>query len=208
MATYATLDQLLASYPVSTRPDYDDDQLVELQNQLQEVTDAITDEVSFDFFRHPETDYDPAEERLLDGKSRSRLHVHEGIIELELVEVRDHPTSAYVELDADDYVLHAMYGRQGRPADHVDLTRRGRTVWPCGPDAVRLTGTFGFPEVPGPVRRATIAWVRQGISGSDSFSGGQAGPDEFGRVVATNLMPNLVYRLFERERNRYMGCAT
>lgn len=204
---YATIDELLASYPASTRPDETSnaDQIAELTTQLEDVSDALTDEISIDFYRHPADAYDPDEERLFDGKGSHRLHVHEGILELAVVEIRSARNADWTVVDEDDYVLVAMYGRQGRPADHVDFLNRR---WPRGPETVRLTGTFGFETVPPAIRRATIAWARQGVSGSDTFSGGIVGPDELGRPVGPNRMPDLTYRVVERERRRYMSCGT
>lgn len=105
--------------------------------------------------------------------------------------VRDSEMSAYVEVPAGDtgYYLDGwsvgvgVYGTDW-PYEDVTLSPAGAcTVFPTGRRAVKIVGTFGFPRVPAPVKRAVLAECAERFR--QKIGGGQApaGVNQFGTPI-------------------------
>lgn len=88
----------------------------------------------------------------------------------------DHDSSDYAWDLADVFVWPRPRNAQalGYPYRRIDLRALGNapiTSWPYPPGTVRITGTWGWPEVPPPIRDITVYVARQM---RDTTSGGAA----------------------------------
>jgi hypothetical protein len=203
MTAFANLDQLLASYPASTRPDVTDETRARMADVLEQVTDALIEEIGYDF--RPWEGEDSAV-WILDAPNSTRLHVHSGVQSIASIAIKTSATADWETIGDDDAALVAFYS--DRQYDHIDLTGVGRTRWPAGRRRIRLTGRPGLTRVPRTAVEATVAWARQQISSDSSYTGGIPGPDGFSQALAMNRAPEVVFRFLERERRRYMACST
>lgn len=104
--------------------------------------------------------------------------------------VRDSETSSYVEVSAGDtgYYLQAGIGQgiagTDWPYEDIVLSPAGSYVcFPVGRRAVKLVGVLGWPVIPGPVRQATIADVRERFRQSVSGGAAPQGINQFGVPV-------------------------
>jgi len=198
---FATLDDLLLATPDSAT---DSKFLADAQQRLVDATGDLVDEVGYTVFRTPATG---TEARIFDGDGTYRLHVHEGIAELETVEIRLTAGGDWVELPSTDYYLEAEPGiltpRPGDPHFHVcleELATHG--VWPSFRQGVRLTLATGWPAIPSSWREATVALARQRATAGASLPGSLTGPEGM-RASMPNLWPRSVYDLVRREAMRH-----
>lgn len=199
--SYATLDDLLLA--VGHVPQAGSRELARMQRALVDATDKLIDEIGFDFFRHPATG---TEVRLVDGTGDGRLHVHEGIVSLSAVRIKESASASFVAVNSADYLLSPAVPRSGWPYDHVDFTGVGTYgIWPRVKRGVELTGVFGWPRVPRAVINANIAWARQDLAADPSFPGGIVGPEELGSPSGPNRLPDAVWRL-KRAMSRAHWC--
>ena len=70
------------------------------------------------------------------------------------VEIRPRPSSDYTMLDSTDYETLRSTNRQDWPADTLVRTD-ARWFYP-GPNALRVTATWGFPSIPEAIEQATL----------------------------------------------------
>ena len=202
---YATIDDLLLA---KGQPTTDTRYIAEAERKLTDATNDLDAEIGYTHFRTPRTG---TETRLFNGNGTCRLHVHEGIAQLDLVEIRLTPGGSWTPLVADDWYLEAepnqLTPRPGDPYFHVALApNRGYTVFPRFPQSVRLTLATGWPTVLSSWRVATVAWARQRLAMDPSIPGGPMGPEEMGSPVGPDLWPRAVYDLVQREARRH-SCA-
>lgn len=175
-----------------------------LTQHLEDTTVELTREIGWSYFRSPETG---TTTRILHGNGTNRLHVHEGIAELALVEVRYSTTEDWVELAATDWYLEAAPGEpnalDGEPYFHVVLDPSGNyRTFPSGPLRVRLTLATGWPAVPTYAVAANVAWARQRLA-LDPAMAGQVGPEDMGVPTGPDRWPRAVYDLVQREKQRH-----
>lgn len=208
---FASLDDLLlrvSSIPQDTR------RLAAMEKALVESADRIRHVLGgWAFWRSPQSG---TTQRTFRGTGTDLLHVHAGIVSLTTVEIRETDDGAWVTVDASDWQLLCKANPQdefsrpsGEPWDHLQLT--GVTTYSTFPRGrtprVRLTGAFEWDPIPPHVVGANVDWARQQLAADPSFPGGIVGPDELGRPVGPNRMPDSVWRLLLWQQHRF-SCAT
>lgn len=204
--SYASLDDLLLAVPQIPT---DSRRLARMETALVETTDQLIAEIGYDFFRHPQTG---TEARTFHGMGTNLLHVHSGIVSLTAVDIRLSIGASWTSIAAADWWLEVdpgeLRGRPGEPYFHVRLSADASyVVFPKLENAVRLTGAFNWNRPPARVVAANVAWARQTLAADPSFPGGIVGPDEFGRPVGPNRLPDAVWRLKLSESRRHQ-CST
>lgn len=199
--TYASLDDLLLSLPDHAT---DTKFLADAQQRLIEAARDIDAEVGYSALRTP---YTGTEERVFDSDGGGRLHIHEGIAQLDKVEILDARGGDWIEIDSGDYYLEAEPGvltpRPGEPYYHIVMADLATyPSWPSFRQAVRLTLATGFATVHPTWREANVALARQRSSAGASLPGSMTGPEGF-RTAMPNLWPRSVYDLVRRESQRH-----
>ena len=208
--TYASLDRLLALF--ETRPTQAA-RLARLGSLLGTATaQLIADAGGRDYFRHPSSG---SATWVVDGKGTDTIHVHEGLVALDLLELSFDGGLTYVPVPATDYTLRgdSPWSSEpvpaGEPFFHVRFTGFGRyTVVVPTVRAARLTGARGWPVIPEPLIEGTAQRARQLAFAEGTYSGSMAGgPDEFGAPATTDrFWPQSTYNFLQLERERFMGC--
>lgn len=201
--SYATLDQLLNTYGQRT---VDGRKLGRYADLLEAATAQLTDEISIDFFRHPEPS--GTEVRYLDGNGRDRLCVHEGIRTAEggTLALSWDGGASYTDLLETDWYLEPANPQPGYPYDHIRLAPAGvgsYHTFPGGRRRVKATLAFGWPRVPATAREAVLERARQLIAADPSGSGGPVGPEELGQMVGPIRMPDPLYRLVRHWQTQF-----
>lgn len=206
---------VLDAMPLSVRPDPESDnpedvaKIARLASLCVSTAEMIDAEIGYDFRRHPEPPYDAAatETWLVDGGNSQTIHLHRGVVSLELVEYRWSTGSPaeWTEFVAGDWELVSMYEDEGdRPFDHL---RRTVGRWPAGQRNLRLTGVRGWEDPPARLLELNAAWVRQHVAAGDSYSGAAQVPDGF-MPPPRLVMPDDVRIFLTRESARYRECYT
>lgn len=137
MSHYATLDEVKSAIGV-------DDMLDD--SELQVALDSAEDLID----RHCRRTFGAASSgtRVYDGHQVLRI---DDATTVSKIETRPSRTGAWVEVSADDYELRPLNASDdGRP--YTDLL----IFHPHAIHRVRVEGEFGWPEVPGAVKQATI----------------------------------------------------
>lgn len=149
-----------------------------LLDLLDDATAWLTERCGRSFFRSPQVTGTEARTFSIDGSSRT-LTVD--LVSVTLVEAAAGTGQAYATIAATDYELQPNNPDPGWPYEDLvlnDVATRYQ-AWPTGFRTVRITGVFGWPEVPGLIRRATLDLARemffQGV-------GGRTVGVEFGRL--------------------------
>jgi len=211
--TYATLDQLLLRIPGKV-PDTSTARLARMQDALLEATDRLIEEIGgVSFFRSPSSGED--EVRLFEVGHDGIVHVHEGVISIAACRIRRTRTGDWEDVDVDDLQLEywAKKGQRsttkpsGEPYDHVSLTGRGTLLsWPSTYLGIEFTGAWQWPAIPTRAVDATCDWARQALAADPTFAGGIVGPEELGRPIGPNRVPDSVWRL-QAQMSRRFQCA-
>jgi hypothetical protein len=204
--SYATVDALMISRRQTTN---DGRVIAAAEKHLRDTTRDLEREIKYSFFRRPQTG---TEARLYHGSGSRRLHIHEGIAQLDLVEIRLTAGGSWVELSADDWYLESypceLNPLPDEPYFHVVLAASGTyRVFPRIERGVRLTIATGWPRPPQDAVAANIAWARQRLALDASLPGGPIGPEELGYPSAPDRKPQAVYDLIAAERQRHMACS-
>jgi hypothetical protein len=210
---YATIDQLLVRLPQQP-PSTSTARLARMQNALLEATDRLTEELGgVSFFRSPASGAD--EVRLFEVGIDGVVHVHEGVISIAACRIRRTRTGDFEDVDIDDLQLEywAKRGQRsttkpaGEPYDHVSLTGRGTLLtWPATYLGIEFTGAWQWPAIPTRAVDATCDWARQALAADPTFVGGIVGPEELGRPIGPNRVPDSVWRL-QVQMSRRFWCA-
>lgn len=197
---YASLDDVLATYET---PITDPRSLRRMAGLLTTATNQVIEACGHrDYFRHPATGVTTW---VMDGDGSDTLHVHEGLVRLDLLELSFDGGRTYVPVNGlpgslsvpSDYVLRgdSPYVAEPIPGEdtyasgippsteaatepyfHVRFTGFGKYVtFVPTVRAARLTGIRGWPTVPTALVEATAQRVRQLAFGSAGYSGGDAG---------------------------------
>jgi hypothetical protein len=200
--SYASLDDLLLTVP--SRPDAarSSDRLARMERALVEARYQLDDELGIDLFRHPQTG---TEAFYIQSDGGSTLHVHEGIVTLDSLEVAESVTDPYEMVDAGDWVLETPSA--GQPSFHIyALGAVARSTWPTGGRLVRAVGARGWPRVPEHAVKANIELARLALSADGTFQGGTVGPSELGRPEGGYRLPDSVWRLKRAYTDQFLGC--
>lgn len=209
---YVDVDDVIAALPPGIRPDPESEdptdvakvaRLTSLCASSAQVIDAEIPPINF--HRRPAAGDDDPVALILDGRDSSRLHVHAGAISVESIEVRYALTDEWVELDTDEWELVSMFESEDpdRPYDHIDFIRR----LPTFRRGVRVTGHFGWTAPPPRLVEMNVAWIRQSVAASDSYSGAAQIPD--GSFPTPRLvLPDPVRMFLTAESRRYAACYT
>jgi hypothetical protein len=208
-SAYASLDRLLTLF--ETRPTHQA-RLDRLDQLLDVATAQVIEACGHrDYFRHPDTG---SATWVVDGDGSDTLHVHEGLVALDALELSFDGLS-YIAVPATDYVLRgdspwsAEPVPESEPFFHVRFTGfGGYTNVPPTIRAARLTGARGWPAVPETLVEATAQRVRQLAYAEASYSGSAVGgPDGYGAPVTTDrFWPQSLYNFLEADRSRFMAC--
>lgn len=156
LSAYADVDDLLAVLP-PTKADRDINHLADI---LRRASDYIYVKGRRDFGRHPST-LTGSEVRVFPIRiAAPSVLILPGIVRLDLVEYAAGTGHPFTALAATDWTI-----RESRPStgyfDRLLLTDVAPiSLFPAGQDVLRLTGVFGWAEVPGIVRNGTIALAR------------------------------------------------
>lgn len=201
---YANLDDLLATFQ---QPVTDSRRLARSVQALIDGASQIHDELGFDFFRHPQAG---TEARYFHGDGRQRLCVHpDGIASsVYTVEISFDRGISYQAVPTADTFLEPLNPLVGMPWDHIAFSGVGTYgAFPVGPRAVRVTTAFGWAEVPPSVRRANLSRARQLLAMDPSLPGGPVGPDQLGRPVGFERLPDEMWRLINARRGHTQFCS-
>lgn len=203
--SYANLDDLLLGLPhLPTETPGGSRRLAAMERALIDAKRKLDNELGVDFFRHPAAG---TEVFYLTGDGTSRLHVHDGIVSASQIRIRTSPSASFVTLTSTGYDLDPPSPLADEPYFHVILNGSGTyTTWPTTYRGVEVTGVRGWAAVPVELRDANIAWARQSLAADPSFPGGIVGPDELGRPVGPNRLPDPVWRLKRSHVERFIGC--
>lgn len=186
--------------------------LTRIDSALVNATDKLTQEIGFDFFRHPSSGEGTW---TIHGSGGQVIHAHSGIVSVSLIRVRSSRIQDWEELDPGDYDLEAWatadYAQSvavTEPFDHIRLngTSLVRGAWPRGKRLIELTGVRGWPAIPRRAIDANVDWARQDIAADRTFPGGAQAPDESG-FPARMPLPDSVSRLRQWALYRY-SCDT
>jgi hypothetical protein len=182
-----------------------------MRTALVATTQAINDELRFDFFRHPS---DGETTWFVKGKA-ALIHAHAGIVSVSLIRIRTSRLGSWIELAETDYDLEAWASdddpsqdeAESVPYDHIRLNGTGSySVWPRGYRLVELTGVRGWPAYPRRAIEANVDWTRQSIAADRTYPGGVISPDEAGLPILPSRLPDSVYRLKRWSLERF-ACA-
>lgn len=202
---YATLEDLLALF--STKPKAGrQERLVGL---LATAAEELNGELDVDFFRHPTTGVDTW---LVDGDGTAMLHLHGGVVSLDLVEISLDGGRTFVELESSNWALRAnAYDwdapANGEPYFHLVLLPTGTyTYLPRGTATLRLTGARGWSSPPRVVVEANAARARQIAAADPAYQGEIPSDDDFGRPSVSGRWPDVLYRFIARHRRRFYAC--
>lgn len=206
--TYAVLTDVLVSRRQATN---DERYTAAAQRYLEDATRDLTRAIGYSMLRRPD---EGTASWIQNGDGSCVLHVHEGIAELETIEIRASVLDAWIELDMATWALEGNVGQShdqqvaGEPAFHVVLLPGGAyTQFPRGRQTVRLTGARGWDPIADDARAATVAIVRQRLGLDQTGQGGQLGPQEFGSQGAPDRWPDQVWKYVYDEKLRHRGCA-
>lgn len=213
MVAYASIDDLL---PLFETPPKDTRQ-VRLEGLLEVATGELIGECGGrDYFRHPTAG---ARTWTIDGRGDDVLHVHEGLLELSLLEISLDAGLSFVELDPAHYqLLGARYTDGELPADgepyfHVRLRRPPVGIYRCfphGQSVIRATGVTGWAMPPRVLVESTAERARQLAYGDSTYSGSVPGPDEYaegGAGGVSDRWPQLLWNFLRNERLRFYACS-
>lgn len=207
---YAELDDLLPLFETAPLPR----RYGRLLSLLDTATRQVVEECGGrDYFRKPATG---TATWLANGNGTATLHVHEGLVQLDLLELSFDGGRTYVTVAATDYILVGDSPSSteppppGEPFFHVRFTGFGSyTTFPPVVRAARLTGARGWSRWPVTLTEATAQRARQLAFASAGYSGSEAGgQDEFGRTSATDrFWPQSLYNFLSRDHERFIGCS-
>ncbi len=202
---YAELEDLLAFFSTKPKPE----RQARLRGLLAAAADELNDELKIDFFRHPTTG---SASWLVDGDGTDVLHLHRGVIELDLVEISYDSGLTFVALEATDWALRSdAYSADaplsGEPYFHLVLLVSGsyRTV-PRGRATVRLTGASGWATAPRALVVGNAERARQLAAADPAYQGEIPSDDDQGRPSVSGRWPDVLYRYIERHRRRFYAC--
>jgi hypothetical protein len=152
-AAYASVESLREMLGL---PDDSRDNL--LADCLRRASGWITDECHRSFFRHPAVTGTEQRTYHLDADARE---IEDDIVSLTTVESAPYTGAAYVALGGTDWVL-VPAEVDGVPYEALRLSDVGVAPYLYrGYATVRLTGVFGFPEVPPLIEQATLDLARE-----------------------------------------------
>lgn len=172
------------------------------------AAEEITRELGRDYFRWPALEAEDDVVRILDGSGTDELHFHFGLIEVTTLEVRRSITSSWETVSAADYELLPRNPAPGRPYDHIRLL--GAVTWstfPSGVALVRITGVTGWSTPPRALVESNAQRARQLLYADPSYAGATLGPEEAGRPLGPDRLPDVLWRFQSDETQRYLGCS-
>lgn len=207
MTAYATIDDVLALFETAPTSGRQDDRLTPL---LDKVSREVEGELGgLDYFRHPTSG---STTWLVDGDGTRHLHLHDGVIALELVEISLDFGRTFVEVPAEDWAYQWAFGSskaapEGEPNFHLRMLPLGTySSFPCGEATVRLTGAGGWPAIPPPLIEGVTERVRQIAYADPSYSGSIPSDDAYGAPTVPVRWPDVTWHFIQRERQRFLGC--
>ena len=198
---YCTLQEVVRDMEVTTA-DYD-----EVQDLIVEASDFIRDKIcgGRSFHREPVGSDETVLTLDIEFAGESQLSfarsVGLDIVSLSKVEIADYTGDTYTELtnDADGYYLLPDKPISGQPYTDIALSDQATyTTFPTGRRVVRLTGVFGWANVPALVRRATVDLVRFWWR-SRSTDDEPVGFSPFGQPVYGPGLPKSVRELYRSD---------
>jgi hypothetical protein len=210
----ATLDELLGRLP-ERLPSTSTHKLARMERALIDATERLASNelVGYPFMRSPQSGADEA--RVVEIDCDGIVHVHGGIISVTSARIRRSTSADWEAITVTDLQLEywaggnrALAAPDGEPFDHVTLTGRGSLVtWPRTHAGIELTGAWQWPRIPRPAVNATCDLARQMLAADPTFAGAVVGPDQLGRPVGPNRLPDSVYRLNRAMSHRF-ACDT
>jgi hypothetical protein len=192
---YATLADFAQTFGQDVLADADDRTLARYRSVLTRAASQINAKLKRDFFRHPAPS--GTEVRYFDGTGRRTLCVHAGFYTTDdmLVEVSLDGGQTFTELASTDWYPEPLDPQPGFPWFHIAMATYGAYPrLPVGRRLVRVTAAYGWSAPLPDVVEANVARARQ-LAASDPTLSGIVGPEELGRLVASNRMPDAMYQL-------------
>ena len=212
MVAYASIDDLLPLFETPPK----DTRRPRLEGLLEVATSELIGECGGrDYFRHPTAG---SRTWTIDGEGGDVLHLHEGLIEISLLEISLDGGQSFIELDPAHYqLLGARYLEgelpgDGEPYFHVRLRPPPIGLYGCfprGQSVIRPTGATGWATAPRVLVEATAERARQLAYADPSYSGSLPGPDEYseGGQGASDRWPQLLWNWLRNERLRFYACS-
>lgn len=203
-ASVADLEELLPDTNVMRDRNF-------LWDALIAATNYISDECGRDFFRHPQVS--GTESRILRTVRGDRLIVNAGIVSLTTVEYAASFGDDWTALGAentdwyldDPVTTRTMNGEEITSYFSVRLPSNGTlTTWYAGPRRARLTGVFGWSDIPSHPHRGALALAREFVARKLTSAGGPTGDEGFGPITP---LPNETYRAIVWGRRMHFGRA-
>jgi hypothetical protein len=110
---------------------------------------------------------------------------------------REYPTV----WETDDFDLYPFTPDPGFPYTQIRRSPLGVQIFPVGVRAIRVTGIFGFPEVPAPIKEATFITANRLKSLWDAPFGVSGGGEMGTLQMATSVTP-IIAQMLEPYRVR------
>jgi hypothetical protein len=179
-----------------------------IQVNIGVATEELIRVMGKDYFRHPIDPDDDPETWLADGDGSGILHIHEGFVSIDKIELL-HGTDTFVEA-ATGFMFRGANPRrndpipQGEPYYHIVFNRRGSYVtFPYGYETVRLTGVRGWPTIPADLRKATATRARQLTNADKTFGGSPGTYESGGSPQMYEMLPDTYWRFLKAENHRF-----
>ena len=184
---YATLDDLVERLGLPDETQYN-----LLSDILVNISGQFDAEAHRQFYRIPQVSGNTT--RYYDGDGSDAMFFPEGIVSLTSVELADSTGGAYTTIGTADWFLRPAYPSAGWPYTSLELF--GYTFG-LGYRTVKLTGAFGFAEVPALIREAVLQLASRTYNESKTRHAGVVGMADTGYVQMPLYRPDAWHRALQ-----------
>jgi hypothetical protein len=208
VTAYAGIDDLVALFETAPKVG----RHPRLESLLETAATELNGELGgFDYFRHPTAG---TRTWLANGNGEPVLHLHRGIVELELVEISLDRGYTFVALEPTDWALAWDADSlddppAGEPWFHLRIlpTSLAYRTFPRGVATVRFTGASGWPAIPYPLVEGNAERARQLWAAGAMYEGSVASDDGYGQPTVSMRLPDVTWKFIQREKQRFMTCS-
>lgn len=184
LQAYASLDSLIERLDLPDETKYN-----LLADILVNISAQFDAEAGRQFYRIPQVSGSTT--RYYDGDGYDELFLPEGIISIDTLELSDATGGAYTTMGTADYYLRPSHPTAGWPYTSIRLYGY---VFADGFNTVKITGAFGWAEVPKIVEEAVLQMAARTWNDSRTRHAGVVGLPETGLIQVPAYRPDAWYR--------------